>query len=180
MFGEDPSNMYMLWFQEPGIAEKYLDTRARLLFEKLTIGGIDPAAMAEQGVARQAGSTFNPFDHLEELPDLGERLLNDEELERYAATFTRTGFRGGINWYRNIDRNAAAHPEVGTTALDLPTLMICAEWDPALPPALAAGMPSSCSDLEMHTIAKGGHWVQQEYPEEVNDLLVDWLTRRFG
>lgn len=180
MFGEDPENMYMLWFQEPGVAEAYLDPRARLVFEKLTVGGADPARFAEAGQARERGSTFNPFIDLEHLPELGEPLLSAEELDRYASTFARTGFRGGINWYRNIDRNAAAHPEVGTKPLDLPSLMICAEWDPALPPALAANMPNMCSSLEMHTIARAGHWVQQEYPEELNDLLVDWLLRTFG
>ena len=46
--------------------------------------------------------------------------------------------------------------------------MLCAEWDPALAPALAANMAERCSDLEMHTIPKAGHWVQQECPEELN------------
>jgi pimeloyl-ACP methyl ester carboxylesterase len=180
MFGEDPEKMYMLWFQEPGVAESQLDPRSRLVFEKLTVGGTDPARLAEAGTARKAGATFNPFIDLENLPELGERLLSPEELDVYASTFGSTGFRGGINWYRNIDRNLAEHPEVGTVELDLPALMILAEWDPALPPALAANMPNMCSDLEMHTIARAGHWVQQEYPEEVNDLLIDWLTRRFA
>ena len=64
--------------------------------------------------------------------------------------------------------------------LDVPSLMLCAEWDPALPPALAASMGERCADLQMHTIARAGHWVQQEYPEELNDLLIDWLSRRFA
>lgn len=179
MFGEDPEAMYMLWFQEPGVAEAVLDPRARLVFEKLTVGGVDPEVLAAAGTSRTAGGRFNPFLDLEGLPELGERVLSDEELDVYASTFERTGFGGGIDWYRNIDANAAAHPEVGTMPLDLPTLMICAEWDPALPPALAADMGERCSDLEMHTIARAGHWVQQECPEEVDDLLVDWLTRRF-
>ncbi len=180
MFGEDPEQMYMLWFQEPGVAESVLDPQARLVFEKLTVGGVDPKRLAEAGVAREQGAQFNPFLDLESLPALGEPLLSAEELEVYASTFARTGFRGGINWYRNIDDNAVAHPEVGTEPLDLPALMICAEWDPALPPALAASMPERCSDLEVHTVAKAGHWVQQESPDEVNDLLVDWLARRFS
>ncbi len=179
MFGEDPEAMYMLWFQEPGVAEAVLDPRARQVFEKLTVSGVDPEILAAAGVARAAGARFNPFIDLDSVSDAGEPLLTSEELDHYGATFGRTGFRGGINWYRNIDANAAAHPEVGTMPLSLPTLMICAEWDPALPPALAARMGERCSDLEMHTIAKAGHWVQREYPEEVNDLLVDWLTRRF-
>ena len=58
--------------------------------------------------------------------------------------------------------------------------MLCAEWDPALSPALAANMPNVCTDLEMHTIERAGHWVQQECPDQLNALLVDWLVRRFG
>jgi pimeloyl-ACP methyl ester carboxylesterase len=180
MFGEDPEKMYMLWFQEPGVAEAELDRNARLVFEKLTVGGTDPTRLASEGVSREKGATFNPFKSLDTLPVLGESLLSPEELDVYASTFERTGFRGGINWYRNIDANNAAYPEVGKAHLDLPALMICAEWDPALPPALAANMPNQCGDLEMHTIARAGHWVQQERPDEVNELLVDWLVRRFG
>lgn len=180
MFGDDPENMYMLWFQEPGVAEAVLDRDPRLLFQKLCIGGIDPAVVAEHGMAREQGSMFNPFIDLAGLPDLGERLLSEDELDVYASAFERTGFRGGINWYRNVDENARRHPGVGVQQLDLPTLMLCAEWDPALPPALAADMGNRCSDLEMHTIPKAGHWVQDESPEELNDLLIDWLTRRFS
>lgn len=180
MFGEDPEKMYMLWFQEPGVAEAQLDPRARLVFEKLTVGGTDPTQLAELGMAREGGANFNPFFDLESLPAIGEPILAPDELDVYASTFEQTGFRGGINWYRNIDANGTTYPEVGTRHLDLPALMICAEWDPALPPALAAGMPNTCSDLEMHTIPRAGHWVQQEFPEQLNTLLVDWLTARFG
>lgn len=179
MFGND-EDMYMLWFQEPGVAEAVLDQDPRKVFEKLMVGGVDPAVLMAQGVGRSEGMSFNPFKDLDSVPDLGERIATDEEIDTYAEAFERTGFRGGINWYRNIDANGAAYPEVGTQALDLPTLMICSEWDPALPPALAANMGNLCSDLEMATIPRTGHWVQQEDPESVNDLLVDWLTRRFG
>lgn len=180
VFGPDPEAMYMLWFQEPGVAEAVLDRDPRLVFDKLSIGGIDPEILTGEGMTRTAGARFNPFLDLASLPDLGEKLLSSEELDVYASAFERTGFRGGINWYRNIDENARRYPAVGVQPLDLPTLMICAEWDPALPPALAANMGDRCSDLEMHVVAKAGHWVQDEYPEEVNDLLIDWLTRRFA
>lgn len=179
VFGDDPEKMYMLWFQEPGVAESVLDPQPRLVFEKLTVGGTDPAELASLGMDR-GGSSFNPFADLASLPSVGATILSDEELDHYAATFERTGFRGGINWYRNIDANALAHPDVGTQHLDLPALMICSEWDPALPPALAAGMPELCSDLETHIVGRTGHWVQQEAPEQVNDLLIDWLSRRFA
>ena len=48
-----------------------------------------------------------------------------------------------------------------------------------LPPRMAAGMPALCSDLEMHNIERAGHWVQQEFPDAVNQTIVDWLKRRF-
>lgn len=179
MFGED-DKMYMLWFQEPGVAEAHLDPRARTVFEKLMVGGIDPAVLAEQGEGRAAGMDFNPFLRIDELEVRGEPVASAEETDHYVQVFERTGFRGGINWYRNIDANAAAYPEAGTRPLDIPTLMITAEWDPALPPELAAGMGSVCSDLEMHMISHAGHWLPQERPEEVGAILADWLTRRFG
>ncbi|MFZ4518034.1 MAG: alpha/beta fold hydrolase [Microthrixaceae bacterium] len=178
MFPDD-EKMYMLWFQQPGVAEAVLDPQARLLFEKLMIGGIDPAELLAEQLA-SGELDMNPFRDLAGLESRGEPIVGEDELSVYASTFERTGFRGGINWYRNIDANGAAHPDVGTRRLELPTLMICAEWDPALRPEMAAGMPELCSDLEMHTVARAGHWVQQESPEEVDDLLVDWLVRRFG
>lgn len=180
MFGDDPEAMYMLWFQEPGVAEAVLDRDPRLVFQKLARGGVDPTIIAEHGMARETGGQFNPFLDVASVPELGAALMSDEELDHYGAVFARTGFRGGINWYRNIDENGRRYPDVGVAPLDLPTLMICAEWDPALPPALAASMGERCSDLELHVVPKAGHWVQNESPEEVNDLLIDWLTRRFA
>ncbi len=111
---------------------------------------------------------------------MGDPIATPEEVDHYVEVFERTGFGGGINWYRNLDANAAAFPEAGTMPLGIPTLMITAEWDPALPPALAANMGNVCSDLETHMVERAGHWVQQECPEQVNAILVDWLTRRFG
>lgn len=179
MFGED-DRMYMLWFQEPGIAESFLDTRVRQVFEKLMVGGTDPQVLSDAGHGRAEGMDFNPFKRIDELGVMGDPVASPEEIDHYVEVFERTGFAGGINWYRNIDANARAHPEAGTVPLDLPTLMITAEWDPALPPALAANMGSVCSDLEMHMISHAGHWVPQERPEEVSALLADWLVRRFG
>lgn len=178
-FGEDPDKLYMLWFQEPGVAESFMDSRVDMIFEKLMRGGTDPEAMAREGFARSKGSSFNPFKEIESLGVRGDPVLDDDELAVYKSTFTRTGFRGGINWYRNIDTNAQRYPEVGTVKLDLPALMVCAEWDPALPPSMARHMPDMCSDLEMTTIPRAGHWLQQEFPDQVNSILGSWLTARF-
>jgi pimeloyl-ACP methyl ester carboxylesterase len=123
---------------------------------------------------------MNPFRRLDEVEALGGELLGPAELETYASTFARTGFRGAINWYRNFDRNWETAPAVGVAKVELPCLMVTAQWDWALRPELAAGMPALCPDLEMKQIERCGHWTQQEKPEELNRILTDWLVRRFG
>jgi pimeloyl-ACP methyl ester carboxylesterase len=170
--------MYILWFQEPGVAESFLDERTRIVFEKLMRRGVSPEQALAQ--AERDGVDFNPFLRIDAITLIGEPLLTPAELDYYTRAYQRTGFHGGVSWYRNIDRNVDRLPEVGNTKLHLPSLMITAEWDPAIPPALAAGMPELCSDLEMHMIEGCGHWTQQEKPEELSTLMLDWLTRRFG
>jgi pimeloyl-ACP methyl ester carboxylesterase len=174
---DDDDKMYILWFQKPGVAEEFLDERVRLVFEKL----MRRARPREETMAQAArdGIDANPFLRIETLGTLGPELLAPEEMDYYVRAYERTGFRGGINWYRNIDRNARRLPGVGTTKLDLPSLMITAEWDPALPPETAEGMPRICTDLEMHMIEACGHWTQQEKPEELSRRMRDWLTARF-
>ncbi len=171
---------YIAWFQEPGVAEGVLDTRARLVFEKIMRRGVDQATMEKRVLADPEGPDMNPFRRLEQVETLGEELLSPAEIETYASTFARTGFRGGINWYRNFDRNWETAPEVGVAKVERPCLMVTAQWDWALRPEFAAGMPALCPDLEMKNIERCGHWTQQEKPDELNRILSDWLVRRFG
>jgi pimeloyl-ACP methyl ester carboxylesterase len=176
MVGGRDEKLYILWFQKPGVADPVLHADTRLLFERLMVRGVP----SQQSLARMAREGFdaNPFRRLAELEPVGEPFLAPEELDVFARAFERTGFTGGINWYRNIDRNKQLAPDVGVRALSLPCLMVTAEWDPALPPAMAAGMPALCSDLETVMIEKCGHWTQQERPEELNRVILDWLARR--
>jgi pimeloyl-ACP methyl ester carboxylesterase len=168
--------LYILWFQKPGVAERALDAHPRAVFEKLMRR---PPARGTRPAMSPGGSPLNPFLDLATLPGVGEPLLTPAELDVYTEAFTHSGFRGPISWYRNIDENRARFPGLGVESLALPCLMVCAERDPALPPAMAADMPQRCSDLEMHTIPDCGHWTQQEKPEELNALLLQWLERRF-
>ncbi|MEE2675224.1 MAG: alpha/beta hydrolase [Myxococcota bacterium] len=178
----DDEKLYILWFQEPGVAEGVLDERPSLVFEKLMRAGSAPESRQSLAERASGGGKMdaNPFRRLEELPALGESILDAEELAVYVRAFEQTGFRGGINWYRNVDRNADAFPSIGTQKLELPCLMVTAEWDMALRPEMAAGMPAVCSDLEIQMIERCGHWTQQEKPDELNTILLDWLGRRFA
>ena len=107
-------------------------------------------------------------------------MLSEEELEFYEKSFRHSGFRGGVSWYRNLDRNWERHPEIGTQKITHPALMITAEWDLALRPEMAADMPSRCEDLEMKMIKECGHWTQQEKPEEFNAIMIEWLQKQFS
>ncbi len=175
--GKD-ERMYIVWFQEPGRAESVMDSKARLIFDRLMRAPLSPEESAKRMMA-SGEMDMNPFRRIEELKPETATIVTAEELDTYVHAYEKSGFRGGINWYRNIDRNLREHPEIGVKKLDLPCLMITAEWDGALPPRMAAGMPALCSDLEMHNIERAGHWVQQEFPDEVNGTIVDWLKRRF-
>ena len=96
----------------------------------------------------------------------------------YARIYAQSGFRGGLNWYRNFDANWQRMGGVDHR-LSMPCLMISAECDFMLPPKLTAWMPALCKDLEMHVIPEIGHWTQYEAPDELNAYLIDWLGRRF-
>jgi pimeloyl-ACP methyl ester carboxylesterase len=175
-FGPD---MYIVWFQTPGDADAVLaadvEKTMRFFMRK-------PAALqAAAAQPTQGGSTFAFKELLQQwdATDAGNQLLTPEELAAFVESFQRTGFTGGINWYRNFTRNWERSEGLPARIDRLPCLMITAEKDAVLTPAMAEGMPGMIGDLEMHMIHGSGHWTQQEKPEEVNRLILDWLDRRF-
>ncbi len=177
-FGAD---MYIVQFQTPGVAEAILDAdperTLRFFLRK----------PATSGNARPAGAPLDIAKRLAFLSAIesdgalwaGEPVLTQEELDVFVAAFRRTGFRGGLNWYRNLTRNWQS-TEGLAQRVDVPSLMIMAENDFVLPPAAADGMERYCSRLEKHLVRGCGHWTQQEHPGEVNRVLADWLTRHFA
>jgi pimeloyl-ACP methyl ester carboxylesterase len=169
----DPDKLYILWFQEEGV-ERVLEARCRMIFEKMMRRGQKPdvASLAEREDA-------NPFGHIDEMTTDAPRMLSDEEIDVYVEAFSRSGFFGPISWYRNIDRNVKLAPGIGTQVLEMPTLMVTAEWDAALAPAMADGMPAVCKDFERVDIPECGHWTQQDKPDELNRAMLDWLGRKF-
>lgn len=179
LVGGEDERFYILWFQPPGQAEGVVDAQADLMFEKLLRGGVSIEEMM-RGAFVDGKFDMNPFRRLPELESKGELVCSRAEVDHYIEVFRRTGFRGGINWYRNIERNNREHPQIGTKVLEMPCLMITAEWDAALRPEMANGMETRCTDLELKMIPKAGHWVQQEYPNELNAVLTDWLRRKFA
>jgi pimeloyl-ACP methyl ester carboxylesterase len=175
----DADRQYVAWFQRPAVPEAEMDLLVRPILERILRTGVPLEESIEFAIS-DGRLNMNPFKDAERWPVLGEPLGSLDDLETYYRAYEQAGFRGGVSWYRNIDRNAADYPAVGTQPLDIPCLMFTAEWDPGMRPELAAGMPELCSDLEIHHLEGVGHWIQQEVPEIVNDRLISWLHRVAG
>ena len=118
--------------------------------------------------------------YLEELGDTPLRWLTDGELEVYAEEYERTGFQGGLNWYRTGTGGENARQVrlfVGRT-VDVPVWFIAgtADWCPYQIPGFLEKQECSCTAFKgCHFVAGAGHWVQQEQPERVNELLLSFL-----
>ncbi len=175
LFGD---NYYICHFQQPGVADAALARDPRRVFTQLMRRGV-PIAEAEARLAAR-GAMPNMVEMVYEGEPMGAPLLADDELAVYVETFARTGFTGGINWYRNLDRNWETTPELADAPITAPSLMVTAEWDAVLRSEMAEPMRAFVADLEIHMIPACGHWTPQERPAELNAVMIDWLRRRFG
>jgi pimeloyl-ACP methyl ester carboxylesterase len=169
-------NHYMATFQEPGVGEAMLERDVEATFRALIRGRgmtVDEFRASPPEIQEVPAGVFVGDPQL-----FGEELLTDEELAVYTETYRRTGFTGGLNWYRALHedwREGLGHDFV----IDKPALMISAADDWFLPPDFTEGMEQLLPQLEKHVIPAAGHWLQQERPGEVNALLLPWLERHF-
>jgi pimeloyl-ACP methyl ester carboxylesterase len=163
---------YISYFQEPGRAESEaeIDVRSWLL-------GIYAASSADGvAVTTVARGTMlrDRFPATGQLPG----WLTEDDLAFYVEEFERTGFRGGLNRYRNVDRDWRDLQPWRGAPVRVPSLFIGGEKDgPTVWGARAiARFPDTLPALRgCHILPGCGHWVQQERAGEVNRLLVDWL-----
>ncbi|HEY1636927.1 MAG TPA: alpha/beta hydrolase [Rhizomicrobium sp.] len=171
-------NNYVVFFQRPGEADAILardmDKTVRFFMRRNVV------TAKEFANAPQSAKNFELVRALQEDESTwrGEPLLNEEELKYFVDTYQRTGFTGGINWYRNLARNWELSKDI-EEKVSVPSLMIMAEDDVVLPPSLTEGMERYVPDLEKVLIRGSGHWTQQEKPEETSRAMIEWLNRRF-
>jgi microsomal epoxide hydrolase/non-specific protein-tyrosine kinase len=111
-------------------------------------------------------------------PDPAAVIVSADDIAVYVDAYTRSGMHGGINLYRNIDRNYETTRHVDPV-IRAPALMIGAENDFFLPPEGADGMEQLVSDLEKTLIRNCGHWVMWEQPAQLNAIMIEWMTRRY-
>jgi pimeloyl-ACP methyl ester carboxylesterase len=164
---------YILYFQEPGVAEHELEADVRATMRRFLYAA--------------SGDVIEPLDFwrkpktakfLDGLPEPRElpSWLSEADLDYFTAEFRRTGFRGGLNWYRNIDRNWRLTIHLGGTKVMQPALFIAGERDGVLAMIPVEAMRPLVPNLRRLMILPGcGHWTQQERPAEVNAALVEFL-----
>jgi len=102
----------------------------------------------------------------------GELMLSEEDLMVFVDAFAQGGFVAPCNWYRNFTRNWETMGHV-KQIIELPCLMIYGKYD--MVPKV--DMTDTVLDLEVKNLACG-HWIQQEEPEQTNQILLDWLQRK--
>jgi pimeloyl-ACP methyl ester carboxylesterase len=179
--------MYIVQFQNPAREpDRIFASRVEQTFDMFMRKPLPQPVGSDPGVASHGDtpSTMNlAFPQLvlgyNAANDPREPILSADEKKVFVDTFTRTGFTGGINWYRNFTRNWERSADLDFT-VRVPSLMIMAENDRVLPPSAADGMEKIVPDLEKYLVKGSGHWTQQEKPEEVSNKLIEWYRRRIG
>ncbi len=168
-------NTYVATFQEPGVAEALLERDVEATFRALMRGR---GYTMEQFLAAPPEVQELPAGVFVGDPQLfGDELLSEEELAVYVDTYRRTGFRGPLGGYRAIQASWEEARGRDDFVVDKPALMISAADDWFFPKGSTDHMDALLPRLERHVIPAAGHWVQQEQPEAVNRLLLDWLAR---
>jgi len=163
---------YMLYFQEPGVAEKELESDARTTLRTFLCAASGDAVPAGF-LGKKKGDLFlTGMDNPEKLPG----WLSEADVDVFANEFRRTGFRGGLNRYRNMDRDWHDLPQLADAKIAQPALFIGGSKDGVLAFTSMDAMKANCSDLRDLVMIEGaGHWTQQERPKEVNEALIKFL-----
>jgi len=101
---------------------------------------------------------------------------------KYSQEFSRTGFTGGLNWYRNTDRNWELLAAYINARITQPTLFLCGGRDPVFelvgPDMWIEQMRLWVPAIQTKVLPDCGHWIQQERAEEVNAALLTFLQEQ--
>ncbi len=168
---------YQEYFQKPGIAEAEAEKDPRDFIQRMMYsisGDVPPGDYWD----KPYGATF-----LEGLPDPAPvSWLNEDDLDFYEAEFQQSGFRGPLNRYRNHEADYEWLQGWAGKRIEQPALFIGGTRDPATFLFGAVEDPIALVKMfapkaEGHILEGVGHWTQQERPDVVNRILIDWLNR---
>jgi pimeloyl-ACP methyl ester carboxylesterase len=171
------TTFYMQYFQQEGVAEKELQADVAATIRRVTysMSGDGPGRVVAGILAPGAGFLDNT-DEPDELPN----WLMKDDLDYVVGEFSRTGFRGGLNWYRAIRKSAELLAAWRDCPIRQPSMFIGGSRDdvlkfPGMQQRLAA-LPQVLPGLRgVHILEGAGHWLQRERAQEVNQLLLAFL-----
>ena len=172
------NTFYMQYFQTPGVAEAELERDVAASIRRLNYNG------SGDGPDRIAFGLLKPnqglLDDLVE-PEVLPSWLSPEDVAYFVDEFSRTGFRGGLNWYRNITRSWELLAPWRGTVIRQPSMFIAGARDdvlkfPSSQPQIANFINTLPGLRGCHILDGAGHWIQRERASAVNDLLVRFLN----
>jgi pimeloyl-ACP methyl ester carboxylesterase len=180
------AQFYMLYFQQPGLAEAELERDPRATVTNMLYGasgeGVAAAAAPGSGAAASIGMVPRGRGMLrgQGAPATLPAWLSEADLDFYAGEFKRSGFRGGLNYYRNLDRNWELMAPFADVRVTVPAIYIAGDRDLVVS---SPGMDQFLSNLKhfvpalrnMVMLPGCGHWTQQERPSEVNAALLEFI-----
>jgi pimeloyl-ACP methyl ester carboxylesterase len=171
----DDAMFYQLYFQQPGVAEAELGRDPRRTLRMVLRTPTKEVNPLVTMVPRQGGWLSRAPE-----PTALPAWLTEPDLDFYAGEFARTGFSGGLNWYRNIDRNWELLAPYVRAQVQVPALYMAGDRDLVLsfPGAkeIIANLQSFVPQLRRSMIVPGcGHWTQQERPHEVTAAMIEFL-----
>ena len=182
------AQFYQLYFQEPGVAEAELERDPRATVRNMLYGASGDGAAAARAAAASSGASPNlgmvpkggGFLRGSGAPATLPAWLSEADIDFYAGEFKRSGFRGGLNYYRNIDRNWELTAAFADVKVTVPALYVAGDRDmvvsfPGTDQLLAnlKQFVPALRDIQM--LAGCGHWTQQERPGEVNAAIIDFV-----
>lgn len=167
----------MQYFQPEGVAEAVLEADVEASIRRIlySMSGDGPDRVVAGILAPGAGFLDTTVE-----PSTRPAWLTQEDIALVAAEFRRTGFRGGLNWYRAIRRSSELLAPWRGCVIRQPSLFIAGSRDDVLKFSGAAqrlaGLPQVLPGLRgSHILEGAGHWIQRERAVEVNRLLLEFL-----
>jgi pimeloyl-ACP methyl ester carboxylesterase len=176
---------YQLYFQQPGVAEAELERDPRDTIRRVLFWGSGdsprprrPVGSGDVGMVPRNGGFLGRGEAPATLP----AWVTEADVEFYAGEFARAGFRGGLNWYRNIDRNWELAAAWTGAKVTVPALYVAGDRDLVLGfrgmDKLLASLERFVPNLTQTIILPGcGHWTQQERVSEVNAAMLGFLKQ---
>jgi epoxide hydrolase A/B len=179
----DEAQFYQLYFQEPGVAEAELGRDPRSTMKRLAYwgsGAVRSAPLVPGGGGADIAMVRRGGGFLREEPPTLPPFVSPADIDFYAGEFARVGFRGGLNWYRNIDRNWELLAPWAGAKVTVPALYVAGDRDLVIAfrgmDQLLPALKHFVTDLRETVMLPGcGHWTAQERPAEVTDAMLRFI-----